>query len=100
MKQLASALVGAALLLAPMPAFAHHKTGHRDFIGRGEQTQVHERRRDPCNSVSNNPHESNARQAMQQRCRQMRAALRQNPDDAALRADCDQAARALTGQPC
>lgn len=100
MKILASALVGAAMLLAPMPAFAHHKIGHRDFIGRGEQTQAHERRRDPCNGVSNNPHESNARQAMQQRCRRMHAELRQNPNDEALLADCDRLARGLSGQPC
>lgn len=96
-----SAVLGAVfLILAPMPAFAHHKPNHRDFFSHHEETRVVARERDPCHAVSNNPHESNARQAMQRRCQRLSSELRERPDDAALREQCDRLARGLTGLPC
>jgi hypothetical protein len=94
-----SAIVGATLLaMAPLPAFAHHKTNHNfPNAARVQQERAHH---NPCNSVSNNPHQSGALQAMQARCRDRMAQSEVNPDDTALREACDNAARALAGRPC
>jgi hypothetical protein len=101
MRTISLALMGAAALaLAPLPAFAHHKTGHRDFFSHTERTETPRTHGNPCGGVSNSPHEPGARQAQQQRCRQLRAQLNERPDDAGLRAECDRLAHGLTGRPC
>lgn len=101
MRAISSLVLGAALLaMAQAPAFAHHKIGHRDFFGSAERTEAQPRHSNPCNAVSNNPHEANARQAMQRRCRHLSTQLREHPDDAELRAQCDRLARGLTGRSC
>ncbi len=102
MKAVSSAVMGVALLvLAPMPAFAHHKPNHPNFIGRAERAEragrAEARRVNPCAAVSNNPHENGARQGMQQRCRRLHAQLERDPENAELRAECDEHARHLTG---
>lgn len=82
-----------ALMLAPLPAFANHNTAHS--IPTGAQAE-----RDPCAAVANSPHEPASLKALQARCRHLRAQLSADPGNAALREECDKAARALTGKPC
>lgn len=98
MRSLIPALAGVAIAaLTPMSAFAL-PTG----FAHPTQAQITEARmhRNPCNSVGNSPHELAALQAMQDRCRRLKAQLAAHPGDAALREACDHAAHALTGQPC
>ncbi|HWA21926.1 MAG TPA: hypothetical protein VG735_05980 [Caulobacterales bacterium] len=64
------------------------------------QIQQAREHRDPCNAVSNNPHELSGLQGIQAACRHKMAQHMARPDDVALREACAHAARALTGQPC
>ena len=88
----------AVLVLAPTPALAHHKLNH--VIPTAAQMEVRRAGRSPCPAASHSPHALLAPLVMERRCRHLRALAAANPNDAALRAACDRAARALTGRPC
>ena len=94
------ALVGAAVVAAvPVSAFAlpSYPIAPTTAQIAAARAADHDH---PCHVISNDPHESPALQAMQERCRRLRMQVRTNPDDAALGEACDHAARALAGQPC
>lgn len=98
MRTILTLVAGASAMMAmASPALARPETYVRPTAVQIAQAREH---RDPCNSVSNNPHELSGLQAIQNACRHRMAQRAAHPDDVALREACDQAARALTGQPC
>ena len=93
-------MFAAALALAiplfglAQPAWAHHNTQHS--IAQAPIPGAH---RDPC-ARENSPHVIPGVAAMADQCARLRAALRRDPQDAALKARCEHMARAQTGAPC
>lgn len=90
-------ILAAALTLVAQPAFAHHKPNHPDFRPRAEERAA---ARDACAARRHRHRQIGGQDALAERCRELREALRAAPDDANLRARCDSAARALSGRPC
>lgn len=76
------------------PAWAHHNTQHSIA-----QTPIAGLRRDPC-ATQNGPHVIPGLAAMADQCVRLRAAVRHDPQNAALKARCAHMARAQTGAPC
>ena len=85
-----------ALMAVATPALA----GPGYIVPPATQIEGAREHRDPCNAVSNNPHELSGLQAIQNACRHRMVQRAAHPDDIALREACAQSARALTGQPC
>ncbi|HWA23743.1 MAG TPA: hypothetical protein VG735_15220 [Caulobacterales bacterium] len=98
MRMILTLVAGASVIMAmATPALARPENYVRPTVAQMQMVREH---RDPCNSVSNNPHELSGLQAIQDACRHRMAQRAAHPDDLALREACAQAARALTGQPC
>lgn len=99
MRAMLTAIAGAAFVtLAATPSFADHKANHT--VPTPAEVEAARAERDPCHAISNGPRELVGLQALQARCRELIAKRDARPNDAALRAECDEAARALTGHPC
>lgn len=90
-------ILAAAIGLAAQPAFAHHKPNHSDFTSRAEASPAAP---DACAARRHRHRQPANQEALAQRCREFREALRAAPGDEDLRARCDQAAHALSGRSC
>lgn len=90
-------VIATAMALIATPALAHHKPNHSDFRSR---TQVSAAPSDPCQARRHRHRQIGSQSVLSQHCRELRDAVRAAPDDAALRARCDEAARALSGRAC
>lgn len=90
-------ILAAALTLVAQPAFAHHKPNHPSFGSRAEHGASAP---EACATPRHRHKEMGDQDSLARRCRELREALRAAPNDAALRARCDRAARSLSERPC